>query len=425
MKIQRRSNEQAIRILVLSKESHFVDQFYRIASEDPALFISGHSGRGDEVTSIAHQRRSGIIVVDFRVTDRLTALIEKLREALPDKVIIVAIPLTDVEKARQALLAGANGFVNLPLEPEEAVKIIKQTYNVEKKRLQKLMSGSNQTYDQKGQVLVVFSTKGGTGATTLAVNIAVSLQVYEQQHVLLVEGSSLPGDLRTFLNLKPNQTLDSLVRKHQSDNLSAILGAVQLHASKLQVLLNTEDFDESVAFTQELLQMLDTLRGEFDTIVIDAGHLADPHSGSLLEYADTLLLVAEPTLPSLHRTTQFLLAATRNRFNISKIHPILNKVGVRGGIDVDSIVNTLQMDFAGMINYNDKLANSATNNGVPFVLSEQNSKITKQVRYIAHLVATNNKQPPSSPTNVEVNHLFNRLNLLFSHKETIPITGMV
>ncbi len=421
---QRRSSDQAIRILILSKESQFIDQFYRIAGEDPSLFITCHTARLNEVVSLAYQRRSGIILVDFRVTDQLTALVGKLREALPDKVIIVAIPITDVEKARQALLAGANGFVNMPLEANETAKIIKQTYSVEQKRLQKIVGEANRQDDRRGQVIVVFSAKGGAGTTTLAVNMAVSLQVYERQHVLLMEGSSLPGDLRTFLNLKPTQTLAGLVQKHQTDNLSAILGAVQLHASKLQVLLNTEDFDESAVFVRELLQMIDTARGEFDAVVVDAGSLADPHSGSLLEYADVLLLVTEPTLPSLHRTAQFLLAANRNHFNVGKVQLILNKVGARGSIDIDSITNTLQMDFAGVIDFDDRLANNATNNGVPFVLGEKNSRITRQVRYIAHLIAAQNQSPPAPPANAEVNRLLGRLNQLFSRKETIPMTGV-
>ncbi len=419
-----RKSRASIRLLLLSRNEKVVNQLYRIGNNDLDIDIVGHSTRADEVIAMVHQRRSDVLFIDHTITDRLADLVQEVREAFPEQVIITTVPIDDLELAREVLLAGANGFVNLPLEEKETLKTIKKAYQLEKKRLQKLANQSNQPTAAESTVIAVFSAKGGMGVTTLSVNLALSLQVYEQQQVLLVEGSSMPGDIRTFLNINTKQTIDRLVQKHQIGEKGEILAAMQVHTSGLQILLNGESYDNSIAFPHEIIQVLDMVRDQFDTVIVDVGSLSDPHTGPILAAADILFLITQPTFPALNRTMHFLLAASRNKFNMSKVRLIMNRMNLKGGVDATSIAESLQLSFYATIEDDEILVNGAGNNGIPFVLSDKNSKVGKQIRHLAHLVAAERNPGQPSNTTTESTRLFNRISQAFSAKGTMDLRGI-
>jgi Mrp family chromosome partitioning ATPase len=161
------------------------------------------------------------------------------------------------------------------------------------------------------QVLTIFSASGGTGKTTVAMN--------------LIRQAGERG-LRTFyLNMEPLNATSLIFGKGEPDSLSRLLYSLQAYPERWgeqleqlcrhQPQLRTDFLDapdhpaERLALTSELLiTLLERLRssGRYDLIVIDPDSGAGDWHQQLLEMSDRIVWLAVDDAQSLHKTNLLL-----------------------------------------------------------------------------------------------------------------------
>ena len=93
----------------------------------------------------------------------------------------------EADYLRRSMLAGAREFLVKPFSSDELTASIRQVYEREREKMSRMAvvaaeasAGPNRSAPssnpsgEPGQVVAVFSPKGGVGRTTLAVNLAVA-----------------------------------------------------------------------------------------------------------------------------------------------------------------------------------------------------------------------------------------------------------
>jgi len=104
---------------------------------------------------------------------------------------------------RATLESGASDFLSLPLNVQELHKaLIKSTQTSAAVRT--AASG------MLGEIISVYGVRGGLGTTTVAVNLAVRIAALTGLQVGLVDLDLQRGDVATFLNLTPSQSLAAI-----------------------------------------------------------------------------------------------------------------------------------------------------------------------------------------------------------------------
>ena len=121
----------------------------------------------------------------------------------------------EADYLRRSMLAGAREFLVKPFSSDELTASIRQVSSRERDKQSRIgvptpVGGTPATGRRlrarrrgDGQVVAVFSPKGGVGRTTVAVNLAVAAAKELGRKVVVMDGSFQFGDVGVLLNLNP------------------------------------------------------------------------------------------------------------------------------------------------------------------------------------------------------------------------------
>ncbi len=299
-------------------------------------------------------------------------------------VVVIASPAT-LEYVRQAMLAGARGFVIRPFSDEVLAQTLAQAFEVERKRREALARQSPMDGRQSdpGQVVALTSLKGGVGNTFLAVNLAIALQRQSKRPVALVEGPP-GGDMAVLLNLRPTYTLSDLIPQLANLDAELLIGALTAHQSGLKVLpYRLPALAALPASSEALAAVVRHLQGIFGFVVLDAPGLWGEGLATLLEVADTALIVATPEMPALRRAAILYDNAQAIGFPAGRLRLVVNRATEEGGISARDIASRLQVPNPISIAADRPAAVYSVNRGIPIVLSNERHPISRGIATLA------------------------------------------
>jgi len=160
------------------------------------------------------------------------------------------------------------------------------------------------------------NAKGGSGATTVAVNLALALQSI-QHSTALVDLAPL-GHCALHLNLKPAFTVsDAITNLHRLDS-SLLDSFMARHTGGLQVLAGAAVPAPIEPSASDFARLFDMMAGLFRYIVVDASSRLDSSTRLVSNLSERVLLVAHADVASLWsagRVAQYLGEhGSRDRF---------------------------------------------------------------------------------------------------------------
>ncbi|MEJ2747224.1 MAG: AAA family ATPase, partial [Anaerolineae bacterium] len=216
-----------------------------------------------------------------------------------------------------------------------------------------------------GSVIAVFSPKGGSGCSTVAINMGVNLAKLGYSTVL-IDGSLQFGDVAVMLNMKPiTSVVDLSDHVGEIDN-ELINSVIQKHQSNLNVLLAPPRPEMAEVVTEaKMKDLLNTLRDLYDFIVVDTSSNLDGITLSILDVSDRIILVTQQNLPSLKNASRFFDLSASLEYGAEKTCLVVNRVSDKKGISVKDISNTLKRPVVMTIPIDDDTVNSAIDQGVP------------------------------------------------------------
>jgi pilus assembly protein CpaE len=230
------------------------------------------------------------------------------------------------------------------------------------------------------RVIMVSSTKGGTGKTSVAVNVAVALAELRLR-TLLIDLDVQFGDVGIVLGLdRPAKTLYDLTASPGEVDAEKLRGYVLKHSSGLHILpapLRPE-VGESIDAAR-VAAVLQTARSLYDAIVVDTAPLFDGPMLTALDRSDQLLLVSTPDVPSMKNIRLALQTLELLGFPLDRVALVANRSGMPGGASVDEVSDTIGRDVRFVLP-EDPAVPASINSGVPTVLYESRSRFSKGVK---------------------------------------------
>lgn len=258
--------------------------------------------------------------------------------------------------------------------------------------------------DKPNQLIAVFSPKGGVGCSTLAVNLALALQLLGHQ-TALVDGNISFGSLEVFLELQPVRSILQLVGDVEHMTSEAVLETLVPHPSGLQVLLAPLRPEEGDSIRGEHMQrVLNTLKQHFPFTLVDTWPSYDERVLAVLEIADIILVPIGPDLPAMKNLNSFLRVARLLNYDMDKIVPVLMRANSVPPGHLKDLEAFLKQELKWRVVSDGKRATAAANTGTPFVLSARDSQISQNIFDIARYLggeyeagepASKAKQPAS------------------------------
>ncbi len=172
-----------IKVLIVDDIPETRDHLTKLLGFESDVEVVGAADSGRQAIDFAAQLRPDVVLMDINMPDMDgIAATEALAAAVPTASVVMMSVQGEADYLRRSMLAGAREFLVKPFSSDELTASIRQVYTREREKQGRIAispvamaTGAPAPSDHEpGQVVAVFSPKGGVGRTTIAVNLAVA-----------------------------------------------------------------------------------------------------------------------------------------------------------------------------------------------------------------------------------------------------------
>ncbi|MEO1138636.1 MAG: AAA family ATPase [Pseudomonadota bacterium] len=333
------------------------------------------------------------LAIDETDEDELAMLSEiitlaKLRSI---KVILIA---EDVSPAslHQLLRQGADEFVPYPLPENELQSAIERL----RRREEKALMTTATPFDGKdgpgdGVLLAVQGLAGGTGATTLAVNLAWELATVEKTdgpRVCIMDFGLQTGSVATYLDLPRKDVVYEMWADTETMDEDIFKQALVSFEEKMWVLTAPTDILPLDMITAEDVQkVLELARAKFDYVIIDM-------PGTLVQWTETVLSASQIYFATLEldmRSAQNALRLKRalksEELPIEKLRFCLNRApkftDLNGKSRVKRLAESLEISIEVQLPDGGRPVMQAGDHGTPLANAAGKNPLRKEIAKLA------------------------------------------
>ena len=235
-------------------------------------------------------------------------------------------------------------------------------------------------HGRRGQILTVFSPKGGTGKTVTATNLAASFAKNEKKRTLLLDLDLQFGDAAIMLGLEPEKTVYDLVVAPGELDTEKLAGYTTRHTSGLDVLpapLRPEDAE--LVTEMKITRLLEVARESFDVIVVDTSPFFHGPMLATLDRTDELIVLCGLDVPTLKNVKLSLHTLDLLSFPANKMKYVLNRSNSKVGMKKSEVEQALDVKIDFEVP-SDRAVPLAVNRGIPPVVADAGSDFSRSIR---------------------------------------------
>lgn len=323
---------------------------------------------------------------------QVQAIIQRARN-LDVHVILIAEELGPIILHR-LLRLGASDFVPYPL-PEGALHDAIE-------RLQKPASSlglaaqpqSASIGDRNGTVIAVHPLSGGSGATTLAVNLAWELANQRGQdapRVCILDLDLQTGSVSTYLDLARTEKVFELLSNTAMMDRDFFFSALQTFNEKLKVLTAASDMlPLDLITTDDIARVIEMARANFDFVVIDMPGTVVQWTETALNAADTYFATMELDMRSAQNALRLIRALKAEELPLSKLRYVLNRAprftDLSGKSRAKRMAESLDITIEVSLPDGTAQVTHANDHGLPLAEIAPKNPLLKEIRKLAQSI---------------------------------------
>ena len=241
---------------------------------------------------------------------------------------------------------------------------------------------SDGTKAQRGSVISVFSSKGGSGKTFLTSNLAAAIAAVTGQDTAVVDLDVDMGDVFTYFGREPSATVHDLMELGEGASSDAIRGVSVEVAPQVYAFGAPPDPAAEAPAGEAVGKFLRAIRGEFPFVVVDASVDYSDSALVCFDLSDVICLVTSLDVVGVKHLSKALdtlltIGLPRDRFRV-----VLNRADSKVGLDAGDVERVMKIQVDAMIP-SSRLVPTSLNKGRPVVLDEPGSEVSQSLRHLA------------------------------------------
>ncbi len=392
-----------IRVLIVDDIAETRENIRKLLQFEPDVDVVGAASAGKEGVKLALELDPDVILMDINMPDidGITAT-EMIRQKSPYIQVIILSVQNDQNYMRRAMLAGARDFLNKPPMGDELISAVRRAGEMARAERAKgaqqqqfvaaVATGSSAMAGNfapvaKGKIVTIYSPKGGTGCTTIAVNLALALNS-EDTRTVLVDANLQFGDVAVFVNVQGKNTIielaprvdeldpdmvEDILVKHESSGVR-ILAAPQRPEMAEQV--NTEQFIKVIQYLQRM----------YTYVVVDTSPILTDLILSIFDVSDLLVLVTTQEIPAIKSSRLVLDLFQTMGLGKERLIFTMNRYDKRIAITPERVSENLKHEISAIIPLDEKIVITAVNRGVPFMIDNKTQPVGRGILSLAEAV---------------------------------------
>jgi len=393
---------EKIRVLIVDDVAETRENIRKLLQFESDVEVVGAARSGKEGIQLSQELAPDVVLMDINMPDiDGIAATEAIRQRLPHVQIIILSVQGDQNYMRRAMLAGARDFLTKPPMGDELISAIRRAGEMayqERLKSAQVQAAKPMTSGltpvpglrfAQGKIVAVYSPKGGTGCTTLAVNLAIVLH-NEETRAVVVDGNLQYGDVAVFINEQGKNTIVDLAPRVDELDPEIVEEVMIKHAaSGLHVLAAPARPEQAEKVNAaQFSKILQYLRQLYAYIVVDTSSLLIDTTIAIIDTSDVIVLITTQDIPAIKNARLFLDLLHSMGVERERVVFVMNRYDKRIAITPEKVSENLKQEVAVVIPLDERVVIPAVNKGVPFVLDNKAQPSARGIFALAESVRT-------------------------------------
>ena len=360
------------------------------------------ANNGREGLALAQVLKPDLIITDVVMPDisgyDVTRLLRRESQFAATPILVIT-GQSDLQAKLKSFESGADDHLTKPFEPAElAVRVTALLRRMEAARV----AATEPAPLEEGRMIAIHSLRGGTGCSSIAVNLGIGLINLWLRPAILLDLTMTAGQVALMLNMTLRRTWTDIARFNAVEldfnMLSSILCS---HESRLAFIAAPTLPSQAEPLQPELLAASFRLfKSHFEYIVADLPHDFSDPAIQALDAADVILVVATPDMASIRAVTAALDTYEKLGYPAEKIKLLLNATFPRYGLPREKIEAALGMNALAVMPYTPDVFADAINRGQPFLFEKPRETASAFLEDLAFFMSKSEhkKSAPQNPT---------------------------
>lgn len=302
---------------------------------------------------------------------------EKAERARDGVATLLVARELEAESLREALRAGVDDVLTVAASVEEWAESLSRAKEriVSEHDLEAAAAGA-----RRGQIVSVFSTKGGCGKSLVASNLAVLAAQQDSQKVALVDLDLQSGDLAIMFQLMPALSIYDAAQSAQRLDEEALEGHMTGHRSGVSLL--AAPMEPSLAEQVDAAAVgvvLDLLPSMYTMTIVDGPPLFTDQMLVAIDRSDTIVLVGSMDVPSIKNLKLAVSTISQLGHPREQLRVVLNRADSKVGLRAGEVEKSLGVQIDVQIPSSRDVPLSI-NQGTPLAIDRPRSPVVQAIR---------------------------------------------
>lgn len=321
--------------------------------------------------------RPVVLVLGPGLVDEVSLRIARQVDAERTDIGVVVVQNAEKGVVEDALAAGVRGILHKDSDAATIRLTVARAVEAAERHASTVQLP--ESAGSRGKVTTVLAPKGGSGKTVLSTNLAVGLASVAPRGVVIVDLDLQFGDVAYALGLRPRHTMYDAVSSSAPLETTTLKVYLTHHSSDLYVLCAPDEPARGELITVDAVQqIISLLAADFDHVVIDTPAGLSEHTLAAVDLSTDVVFVADMDVPSVRHLAKVVTAFDRLGIRHPARHFVLNRSDARVGLSMPQVLGqggiTVDIEIPSS-----KQVPVSLNEGVPLILSNPRSPVTKKV----------------------------------------------
>ncbi|WP_442970231.1 AAA family ATPase [Roseovarius sp. CH_XMU1461] len=331
------------------------------------------------------------IAIDETDESNLEMISDIIRQARGRNIQVILIADDVSPIALHSLLRqGADEFVPYPLPENELQAAIERL----RKPAEPALNTTNNAPTASGRDGVVIGVQGiagGTGATTLAVNLAWELTLTDKKNppkVCILDFSLQQGSVSTFLDLPRREAVYEMWSDTETMDEDIFRSALQSHEDSLWVLTAPPDIlPLDLISPEDVSRVLELAQSLFDYVVIDMPTALVQWTETVLTASQIYFVTIEMDMRSAQNTIRLKRALQAEELPMERLRYCLNRApkftDLNGKSRIKRLSESLEIGIELQLPDGGKPVTQGADHGLPLAASAPKNPLRKEIAKLA------------------------------------------
>ena len=361
----------------------------------------GHSG-----ISLAHSLKPDLIITDVMMPGingyEVTRTLRREAE-FANTPILVLTAQSGLQDKLKSFEAGADDHLTKPFDAAElAARVMALLKRAEATQVSRTEEPAKKIERAEAHMIAVHSLRGGTGCSSLAVNLAIGFSSLWREPAILLDMTMTAGQVAMMLNMTLRRTWADIVTFSADDlDMNALSSIISGHESGLHfIAAPTFPIEAEGLRSDTLAAAFRLIKGQYEYVVADLPHDFSEPAIQALDAADVILMVATPDMASIRAVTAALDTYDKLGYPKEKCALILNATFPHSSLTKDKIESALGLTATAVIPYIQDVFVDAINLGQPPAYHKTDLPISGLLEDFAFRMSkdAHKKSKPDNPT---------------------------